>query len=130
MPEFVGNDEFPKFVGSQMPSSAEFFFASRYIRYKSFFDEGLSFRRVCKCRAVWIKSSRHYYGFPVFGAHQNPSPFSNLCSGILGECPSKNRYVFATAFYCVVSAADKVLRRALVLGWNGSRSGRWIRART
>ena len=106
-----------------MPSSVEFFFAPRYIRHEGLFNEGLSFRRVCKCRAVWVESSWHYYGLPVFGAHQNPSPFSNLCSGILAERPSKNGYVFVTAFYCVISAADKVLRRALVLGWNGRLPG-------
>jgi hypothetical protein len=118
MPQFVGDHEFSKFVGSHMPSSVEFFFAPRHIFHEGFFDEGLSFRRVGKCRTVWVESSWHYYGLPVFGAHENPSPFSNLCTGILSECLSKNSYVFVTAFYCVISAADKVLRRALVLGCN------------
>jgi hypothetical protein len=102
-----------------MPSSVEFFFTPWDLRHEGFFDEGLSLRRVGKCGAVWVESSWHYDGLPVFGAHQNPSPFSNLCSGILAECPSKNGYVFVATFYCVVSTADKVLQRAFVLGSNG-----------
>ena len=97
-----------------MPSSVEFFFAPWHLLHESFFDKRLSFRRVGKCGAVRVDPRGVTMAFQFLN-DQDPSPFSNLCSGILAECPSKNGNVFVTTFYRVVFAADKALRRALVL---------------
>jgi hypothetical protein len=126
MPKFVGNHEFAKFGTLQMPSSIELFVAPCDVRHERLFNECLSFRGVCKCRAVGVESSWLYYGLPVFGAHQNPSPFSNFCSEILRKGLSKNGYILVTAFYGVICAADKVLRRALVLEWVGDSRVRYL----
>jgi len=120
MPQLVRNGEIPKSVNAHMPPSGEFDFTPGYIRDEGFFDECLALPIVGERRAVRIEAPGEHNGFPILGAHEDPSPFSKLRYGILRDSPSQSRTVFEALLQRVAGVADKALEKSFIFWRSGS----------